>query len=328
MHTNDQRKGQTRKLLVLLWMVIVLFTLTTVATYTWFTISQTPRVSDLYMFINTETGLEIATTPEGEWGYQLDFREMVDVTTPLRPITWSEKDQCFYAAGYGLDGRMTGTWEPLNDNQHANKKTLDGYYIKATFYARTGQDVTVSLSPAVEIEEGVSGSGTYLIGTPVWDSETIRHENGGMGAETAVRVGIRVTPVDATGAPTDMNSTFYIYEPNADGHIDGSTGYVPTPSIDMTQTLVPEDRLILQSASTWTEAYPVQRTVVIQDLGEFLGETELFKLKADNMVRIDLYIWLEGQDVDCTNAINEAQIMANIQFMAKVDDQSGLTPIE
>lgn len=328
MQTNDQRKGQTRKLFVLLWLVLILFILTTVATYTWFSISQTPRVSDLYMFINTETGLEIATSPEGEWGYQLDFREMVNVTTPLRPITWSEKDQCFYAAGYGLDGRMTGTWEPLNDNQHANKKTLDGYYIKATFYARTGQDVTVSLSPAVEIEEGVSGSGTYLIGTPVWDSEVIRHENGGMGAETAVRVGIRVTPVDTTGAPTDINSTFYIYEPNADGHIDGSTGYVPTPSIDLTQTLVPEDRLILQSASTWTEAYPVQRNVVIKDLGEFTGNTELFKLQADNMVRIDLYIWLEGQDIDCTNAINEAQIMANIQFLAKVDDQSALVPIE
>lgn len=328
MQTNDQRKGQTKKLFVLLWMILILFTLTTVATYTWFAISQTPRVSDLYMFINTETGLEISTDPEGEWGYQLDFREMVGVTTPLRPITWSEKDQCFYAAGYGFDGRMTGTWEPLNDNQHANKKTLDGYYIKATFYARTGQDVTVSLSPAVEIEEGVSGSGTYLIGTPVWDSETIRHENGGQGAETAVRVGIRITPVDATGAPTDINSTFYIYEPNADGHIDGSTGYVPTPSIDLTQTLVPEDRLILQSASTWTEAYPVQRTVVIKDLGEFFTEPELFKLKADNMVRIDLYIWLEGQDIDCTNVIKEAQIMANIQFLAKVDDQSGLTPIE
>lgn len=328
MQTNDQRKEHTKKLLVLLWMLVVLFTLTTVATYTWFTISQTPRVSDLYMFINTETGLEISTDPEGEWGYQLDFREMVGVTTPLRPITWSEKDQCFYAAGYGFDGRMTGTWEPLNDNQHANKKTLDGYYIKATFYARTGQDVTVSLSPAVEIEEGISGSGTYLIGTPVWDSETIRHENGGQGAETAVRVGIRITPVDATGAPTDINSTFYIYEPNADGHIDGSTGYVPTSSIDLTQTLVPEDRLILQSASTWTEAYPVQRTVVIKDLGEFFTEPELFKLKADNMVRIDLYIWLEGQDIDCTNAIKEAQIMANIQFLAKVDDQSGLTPIE
>lgn len=321
-------KKQRKKIALLVWLLLFSLTLLTVASYTWFSISQTPRVSDLYLFINTQTGLEIALDPTGEWGTQLDFRDMVKVTTPLRPVTWSDKDQRFYAAGYGMDGRLTGAWEPLNDERHANKNNLDGYYVKASFYARTGQDVTVFLSPAVEVDEGIHGSGTYLIGTPVWDSEVMRHENGGMGAETAVRIGIRVTPVDAEGIPTDEESIFYIYEPNADGHIDGSTGYVPTSSIDMTPTLVPEDRLILQTASTWTEAYPVQRSVVIKELGEFYEEPELFQLKTDEMVRIDLYIWLEGQDIDCTNAINEAQIMANIQFRAEVDGQSAIVPIE
>ena len=319
---------QKKKILLLVWLLLFSLTLLTVASYTWFSISQTPRVSDLYLFINAQTGLEIATDPKGEWRTQLDFREMVGVTTPLRPVTWSNVDQRFYAASYGMDGRMTGNWEPLNDERHANKNNLDGYYIKASFYARSGQNVTVFLSEAVEVDEGIHGSGSYLIGTPIWDSEIMRHENGGMGAETAVRVGIRVTPVDAEGVPTGAESIFYIYEPNADGHIDGSVGYVPTSSIDMTPTLVPEDRLILQTASTWTEAYPVQRTVVIKELGEFQKEPELFKLQADEVVRIDLYIWLEGQDIDCTNAIHEAQIMANIQFKAEEEGQSAIVPIE
>ena len=324
----ESDKKQRKKIALLVWLLLLSLTLLTVASYTWFSISQTPRVSDLYLFINSQTGLEIALDPAGEWLTQLDFRDMVNVTTPLRPVTWSDADQRFYAAGYGLDGRLTGNWEPLNDERHANKNNLDGYYVKASFYARSGQDVTVYLSPAVEVEEGIHGAGTYLIGTPVWDSEVMRHENGGLGAETAVRIGIRVTPVDAEGVPADEESVFYIYEPNADGHIDGSAGYVPTSSIDMTPTLVPEDRLILQTASTWTEAYPVQRSVVIKELGEFYEEPELFQLKTDEVVRIDLYIWLEGQDIDCTNAINEAQIMANIQFRAEVDGQSAIVPIE
>lgn len=328
MQQENTRSRQREKLLILLWLVLLSLLLLTVASYTWFSISTTPRVSDLYMFINTKTGLEIALTPDDEWGSTLDFREMVDVTTPLRPVTWSNADQRFYAAIYGVDGRQSPNWEPLDDERHANKDNLDGYYVKATFFARSGEAVDVSLSPAVEVEEGVDGSGTYLIGTPIWNAEEVFHNNGGQGAETAIRIGIRITRVDPEGVPTGEEPVFYIFEPNSDLHIDGSTGYIPTASIDLTQHLVPEDRLILQTSSTWTEANPVQRDVVIKDLGEFINDPWLFSLKSDEVVKIDLYIWLEGQDIDCTNAIQEAQILANIQFSAEAENQSGLVPIE
>lgn len=328
MRQTENQRARRQKLLLLLWLLLILFSLLTVASYTWFSISTTPRVSDLYMFISTKTGLEIAKEIDGEWGPQLDFREMEDTTAPLRPVTWSEKNQRFYAAIYGLDGRLTGNWEPLSDERNANKNTSDGYYVKTTLYARTGQDVTVSLSSAVEVDEGINGAGTYLIGTPVWNAEEVLHNNGGQGAETAMRIGIRVTYVDETGEPTGEPELFYIYEPNSDLHIDGSEGYTATPSIDATANLIGEDRLIRQTASTWTEAYPVQRDVQIYSLGDFTTDTELFSLKASQMVKIDLYVWLEGQDIDCTNQINDAQILANIQFIAQVEGQSGLVPID
>ena len=58
------------------------------------------------------------------------------------------------------------------------------------------------------------------------------------------------------------------------------------------------------------------------------GAFKLFHLDAEEMVRIDLYVWLEGQDVDCINEIHKAQILANIQFSASGEGQSGLVPIE
>jgi len=123
-------------------------------------------------------------------------------------------------------------------------------------------------------------------------------------------------------------SDFYIYEPNSDLHIDGTEGYMATPSIDGLEHLVSEDRLILQTSSTWTEAYPIERDVVIKDLGEFMTPTELFKLKSGEMAKIDIYIWLEGQDIDCTNKISAAQIMASIQFKSEAENGSGMQPIE
>lgn len=330
---SKQKKRFSRKTLLFLYsyVLLLLLILVTAVSYTWFSLSRTPRVSDMYLFINSVSGLEISTDPvEGEWQLQLDFRDMVDVTAPLRPITWSERDQRFYAARYGLDGRLQNyeDWEPLTDERNANKDNYNGYYIKATLYARSSQTETVSLSPAVEVDNGIEGSGTYVIGTPVWDGQQLLHSNGGQGAECAMRIGFRVTPVDAKGEAIDEPEKFMIYEPNSDIHIDGTKGYRPTPAIHGAPSLVPEDRMILQTASTWTEAYPVERNVVIKDLGEFQSDTELFSLQPGEMVKIDLYVWLEGQDIDCTNQITQAQIMACIQLASEAAGQSGLQPIE
>lgn len=328
---TELREKRKRKWMILLYvyMLLILFTLLSVSTYTWFGLSQTPRVSDLNMYVNSKSGLELALwSGQEEWVQQLDFRDMVEVTTELRPITWSSRDECFYAAIYGVDGRMTGDWTQLNDVTNANKTNRDGFYVKASFYARSQQDVEISLTPAVEIDEGKMGSGTYLIGTPVWNGSEVIHSNGGQGAECAVRIGIKITPVDKGGRPTEEKGAFYIYEPNSDIHINGAHGYVETPSIDGTSSLIPSEYLILQSASTWTEAYPIQRDVVIRDLGEFTTNTKLWDLKADEIIRIDLYVWLEGQDVDCTNMINKAQILASIQFNGDAGEQSGMITIE
>ena len=327
---NQQIKlKKLNKITLTFYLVVILFCLLTVASYTWFSLTQTPRVSDMYMYVNADPGLELSLTPDAEeWELQLDFRDIVDVTTPLRPVTWSDADQRFYAARYGIDGRRLDSWEPLTDERNANKDNFDGYYIKATFYARSGQSVVVSLSPAVEVDEGINGSGTYLIGYPVWDSEEIVHNNGGRGGESAVRIGIRTTPVDTSGEATGDTSPLIIYEPNCDMHPTGSAmGYHPTPSIDGSATLVDPSRLILQSASSWTEAYPVERNVVIRDLGEFLNDPKIFDLKGGEIKRVDLYIWLEGQDVDCTNQISRAQILASIQFHAETESHSGMVPI-
>lgn len=325
---NQQRAHKGSRVFLYCIMILILLTLLVSATYTWFSISRTPRVSDIGLYINAPTGLVLSTAPEGaEWVRRLDYAEMVAETAPLRPVTWSEKDQRFYAAVYGADGRQTGQWLPLSDDIHTNRDDVYGYYIKATFYATTDTAVDVSLTDAMEVEEGVSGSGTYLIGTPEWDADNIMHIDGGHGSQTAIRMGIRITPME-NGVELPDQSTFLIYEPNSDIHMDDSIGYVPTPSIDGTETLVPEDRLIRQTASTWTESDPVERDKVIKELGDFETPTDLFSLGVQEIVRIDLYIWLEGQDIDCDNRIGrDAQISANVQFFADPAGQSGLVPI-
>ena len=308
------------------YMVLILLVMLTVASYTWFSLSRTPRVSNIAMFLNAPAGMDFFIDPHDTEGVKrLSYADMVPETSPLRPATWSETDQRFYGAVYGMDGRLTGKWTPLSDERNANRDDYEGYYCIGTFYARSDDTVKVSLTPAVAVEEGgTTGSGTYVIGTPVWNPETISHDNGGKGAECAVRVGIKVYRLDEQYNETGEPPLFYIYEPNSDRRVSGAEGYEDTPSISGADTLVSRDRIIPQGTTSWKEADPPQRDKQVFTFGSFADQTDLFILQEDETVKIMIYIWLEGQDVDCTNAIADAQITANIQFLAQSYNESGM----
>lgn len=323
---NVKKTG--RNLLIYLYVLMLLLTLLVAASYTWFGLSRTPTVSDLEMYVNAAPGLELSQDYLSDlWSQQLDFPTLVSSNSaPLKPVTWSEEQQCFMAASYGLDGRQSG-WHKLTDEDNANRDDDDGYYVRCEFYARTGQDVIVSLTPAVPMEDGTAGSGTFVIGTPLWNSEKIRHENGGLGAELAVRFGFRLTRMDTEGNVIEPRSELYIYEPNCDNHMYSDNIYSPTQSIDGTQTLVPAERLILQTTTAWMESDPVQREQLQYLMGQFQTDAKLFELQPDEIMKIELYIWLEGQDVDCIGQVDQAEILASIQFKVDPNNQSGLLPI-
>lgn len=330
MKNKTKKRKQPNGIVLYFYVLLILAVLFTSATYTWFTLSKTPWVSDMSIYINSPIGLELAMEPlEGEWTQQLDISKLLNNVRSLRPVTWSEENQRFYGAVYSLDGRLTGDWQPLSDQQHASPDNYDMHYIAATIYARCGQKMDVSLSPAVDVSEGVKGSGTFVIGKPIWNGEQIEHENGGKGTELAVRVGFLIQKTELDGTPKDEIPVFYIYEPNSDTHKDGSTGYIDTPSIDGASNLIDTDRLIQQTTSAWKESDPVEQNVVIRSAGDFTTDTTLFELEPTELAKITVYIWLEGQDVDCTNEIgHEAQLLISLQFAGDTSGQSGMDPIE
>lgn len=325
-------KKQKKRTIIYIYILIALLILLVTASYTWFSLSHTPRVSDMEMYVSAGTGIELAQKYDDEdedWGQTLDFQNIVGADTELKPSTWSVNQNGLVTADYGTDGRIIGNkFSLLSDQANANRNDIQAYYVKGTFYARTDAKVQVSLGKAIEVNEGENTAGTYVIGTPVWNSQTILHDDMGSGAETAIRIGIRITPVDSETGEENGASEFFIYEPNYDSHIDSNiTGDNETASIDGSNTLIDAAHLIRQTTSSWTEAYPVQKDVTIKTLGEFTTDTDLFSLDTGEMVKIDLYIWLEGQDVDCTNMIESAQIIANVQFATDYTGQYGLEEI-
>ena len=327
---TDSAKGQWVRTFAYLWLFLGMLSMLVVSSFAWFSISTSPRVSDMGLFVNAPVGLQLAadySAPDELWGQNIRFPDLVSDSSPLKPVTWSEEDQCFKAIRYGGDGRQSNRLKKLTDQDNANQTGDSQYYTMGEFYARTDSKCTLSLADAVELNDGQHGAGTYVIGTPVWNADLGVHEDAGGGAQYAVRIGFRITRIDPnTGQPVG-ESVFAIFEPNADRHLDRTERVLDTPSSDGTETLVSRDRLLIQSASSWSEAEPVQRDATVKTLGSFLTDTELFVLEADDMIRITMYIWIEGQDADCYGLPEDASLFANIQFRADYGTQSGLEEI-
>lgn len=326
-HPRQQQRKRTAVWLLLI--LLLLLPLCTVATYTWFAISRTPKVSDMEMTINSNVGMQIAwyaNAPEEAWSQHLSFGDAVPIKTTLSPVTWSDEQGAFYTTVYGYDGRTLAMDRRLSDDTDANGE--NGRYVKFTFYARSDEHMDVALAPANTDPTRSALGGTYLFGTPLWNDEAKSHYDGGYGAQNAIRVGFRVTKLNPDDG-TQGDSTFIIYEPNADAHSQGPEGYQSTASVDGTDNLVPEDRLLRQTAGRWYERSPVVRDEFQWYTGEFEGETKMFDIAPDEMVKIDVYIWLESMDADCTNTVTlGSQLFANIQFWATTHIDSGMDPIE
>ena len=323
----------TRKIRILykiFIVLLVLLVLLSTATYTWFAISKTPVVNNAEIYINSNSGLSLSwdLNDEDGWAQELNYSERFAENSILKPVTYSYENDCFYAANIGFDGRIEGIGIKLSDEKNTNRDTVNGYYIKATFYATAEGFVKVSLaSPDL-------GNESYVVGTPAWDDEEVIHVNGGGGAQYAIRIGLRITPLNNKGEPDEKNARFVIYEPNAINYAnykgDYITEYVPTPSIDGEgKNLVPEENLIRQATTLWTEADPVQKDVVVYKYGTFLDDAELFALDNGETVKIELYLWLEGQDDDCTNRLGEAaRIFSSIRLYATANNEGGMEEIK
>lgn len=323
-----QEKKIKKRLWSLLVVVLLLAVMLVTSVVGWFSISKTPRVNNMALYVNSPVGLEIAgayNAPDSDWGRNLDFSQLLPADLHLKPVSWSDTQGSFLTVKYDRDGRMLNSFKTLTDSRDANGADGTGYYIHAAYYVRSDRPCKVSLAEAVTVNGGENGLGTYLVGLPEWNGTG--HTDLGGGGQYAARVGFQVTKVDpSTGALADSGQMF-VYEPNADKHLDGTTQYLTTKSVDGAATLVPQDRLIVQSSSSWEDASPASRDVTIKTLGEFTQNTVLFTLGAEDMARIDMYIWIEGQDHDCFGLPESTALFANIQFAADYSAQSGMTGI-
>lgn len=316
-----------RKKVTFAFYLAVLATIAVVtSSYAWLSISKLPSVSDISLSILTDNAILVAMDESGEpgeWNTYLDLASLFEDMEPLTVATYSNNSGLLYEPEYDNDGRPSGV-SVIEDQE--------GYYVSAEFWLQcTGNSTDVQLVAPSITESGEKAGGTYLVGAAIWNTSTISHDSGGNGAEYSARMAIICTKTDLDGNPIE-DSVTYIYEPNADTHINEETeeGYVVTSSIDGSATLTDEDNLIIQESVIWSEQDPVLMDNVTYSGGEFIQNPILFTMDSSSLIKIEIRIWVEGQDIDCTNAAfgAESVLEASLQFGAvdSEENSTGITP--
>jgi len=319
------------------------------ATFAWMTMSASPTVTDLALYLVSDNNSAFLLANDingvpGEYGLFLDLEESVpEDDALLKPISFSSKEMSFAIPRYGLDGRIASlntvalvdatktkliNSAALISSPAADSEELaDCVYIVNFWVKAESTPCTVSLVSSFLSDQGATVDGTYVIGEPEWDTTKFVHKDSGDGAQYAVRIGFLISGT----AENPDDYSFIIYEPNAEGGQAAAdeTGVYRTYAYDGSEQGLYSDKvkLVQQHNSIWKDTEPALKDTILYESGEFISEDKaLMKLGAAEERRVTMFIWLEGQDPDCTNSIAAAKIIAHLQFSAKSSEDMPLRP--
>lgn len=325
MNKRNKRKSNLRvSLLLLLLASILLIT----SSYAWFTANKTVTVSTLDVNVAAQNGLQISTNGT-TWK---SIISKADITT-----------------GYsGAVNQLPEALAPVSTGKTIDSSTgfLDMFL--GDIQSNDAGDYVLTATKSLE-QNGVSGSfiafDIFLkvaIDTDIemtTSSKVITTDENSKGIENAARIAFVVEGNVANGtATTEIQGlkeatpgTTYIWEPNYNVHTPAAishafdtygittTADAATPlscdgiiaEIPKTDNIKVGDATAAQNGlkfATVTSNYPTR--------SDYNANVQIFSLKA-GITKVRMYMWIEGQDVDCQDDASGSNISFDLQLTVK-----------
>ena len=314
---KTKRKGNLKySLLLLLLLAILLIS----STYAWFTANRTVTVSELAVNVEAQNGLQISADAIN-WKTILSNE---DITT---------------AAYSGCINQIPATMEPVSTAGNITDGDLDMFYgtvnasddsglfeLTATKEAtptRGSNGRFIAFDAYLRVDETSNLKLTQL-------SNVISNSNKGL--QNSGRVAFLIqghTDVgeDATTLYSSKEgSELYIWEPNYDVHTAAAvqnaystygtslqqTGEDQQPYDGVSAEITTPIPLADTNASS-NGTYFTRVTPDISTEETFSVDKDMFTLQA-GVTKVRIYMWVEGQDVDCENNASGSDIRFNLQF--------------
>lgn len=327
MKKQSKRKVDLKSsLLVLLLIAILLIA----STYAWFTANKTVTISELQVNVEAKNGLQISA--DGiNWKSVLSIEDLNptalettyatntnQIPTTMEPVSTIGEVaggnlNLFYGTVAAKDGGYAITATKETDTQGTT-----GRYVAFDIFLKVDTASQLSLTQDSNvIFKDMNTKGLEYASRVAFLNEG----NQPTGTDISTIQGMKGAESLGTG-----NSTV-LWEPNYDIHT--AAGVANAKSVYNKDTTVGPDEAALDYYGvkavidegidiTKTEDpensdYFSQVTPTIKTKATVEGNSDLYNLQ-EGITKVRIYMWIEGQDVDCENSASGANIAFNLQF--------------
>lgn len=325
---NERRKNNLRYSLLLLLLLLVFLI---VSTYAWFTANQTVTISTLDVNVQTSNGLQISadainwktilqkTDITGAAAtYATSVNQVPDEMQPVSSAGVIDTGTGYMDMYYGeVEALDDGTGYSLASTKETDTRGSEGRYIAFDIFLRVDQPTPVYLTTASNVITKV--------------------DSVDKGLQNAARVAF----IDEGNVPDVGNSsgaqalkggtTSIIWEPNYDVHTAAGVANaqeiygISTTTTGGTQLaydgikaeFADTEGVTLKNTNTFDQYFQAV-TPTISTKKDFDAQQTLMNLKA-GITKVRIYMWVEGQDVDCENNASGTDISFNVQITKATD---------
>lgn len=293
-------------------------------TYAWFTKGDSASLQNLYLDVQEAQGVEISLNAV-DWKSSF-IGEEVSTASYVSDAGFSSVTQ--YPIGTINPVSSSGKLDNGKMKMYLGevKDVLDGEVSKRLLTSTQQTDVNGTdkgnyIAFDVFVKNSSGKAQTLSLGT----SSDVKDAKGTAGASKAARVGFvhLGNTTDGSEAAMNLNNSIEdnvtIWEPNATSHVGeykNSSNAVNYKGLNA--EFKEADKVDLTSVFGETAPDTTYTSAVnglvreLKDVGE---DTNInWSLPANSITKIRIYIWLEGQDVDCINEVSYSDISTTLQF--------------
>ncbi len=345
---QSKRKINLKSAILLLLLLAILLT---ASTYAWFTANRTVTVDDIDVNIAAQNGLQISANGV-DWKSILKLEDLKagytspngtadtnQLPTTMEPVSTAGnvtngKMEMFYGSVDPVDGEYA-----LTATEQTDTKGENGKYVAFDIFLKVNQDednVILGENSHVVFKDQTTDRGIQNAARVAFLLEGNSDENAGqdtfVGQNSAVSFG------------TDAQETTYIWEPNSDVHTQSAVTY-GQGTYKMGVTSHPEGSkiTITQTDCAVIPAYGINKKIDTgiklinsfygkdfdngnTDIDSFTKVTPSYSTKAamtaqenafslkKGVTKMRVYMWIEGQDVDCENSASGSDATFKVEF--------------
>lgn len=320
---NENKRKKRRKLFFLPLFLSFLLLITT--TYAWFSANRVVSVDALNVHVQADGGLEVSTDATN-WKQVITVQDIMDARNNYRGSK-NQIPSLFYPVSTG--GTISGGNLEMFRGEATNENSTD-FILVANRSVETESfgDESEGVFIAFDLFFKVNSNKDLYISR---NSSVTYTGDGASGIENATRVAFLDEGTASSGASAQNLSgatEAIIWEPNYDTHTEyGVQNALNTYGIHTTQTggsLLPyygvisdissANNVLIQNANS--NSYPsLFRSVNVAKYTpkNNSSNVSLLTLRPD-ITKIRIYMWIEGQDVDCEDNAAYGDISFNLEF--------------